>query len=72
MKGAGFLCINKLDVTFGATYCNGLIDTIVMCSEDLVYEGGNSHERSNIPEEAKAYMVRRGAAEEEAEEAYIF
>ena len=44
-----------------------------MCSEGLVYEGGNSHERSNIPEEeAKAYMIRHGAAEEEAEEACIF
>ena len=72
MKGAGFLCINKLDVAFGATYCNGLIDRIVMCSEGLVYEGGNSHERSNIPEEAKAQMLRHGAAEDETEEACIF
>jgi len=48
LRSAGFLCINKLDVAFLATYCNGLVDTIVMCSEGLVYEGGNSHERSNI------------------------
>lgn len=34
-----------LGVAFRTTYCNGLIDTIVMCSEGLVYKGGNSHER---------------------------